>query len=216
MDLHELRAATCDRIAHDNPPSSALDRTATPNGNGDAVSVSHATEHREKADAVDTTMPILVCYDGSEGAHRAIEFVAVAFPLRHVVVLSVWEPILVFGAYPLMNEADLWDATKKLAANGCARAAALGLDPTCAVAEAPQGVAAAIIEAAENQNAMLIVMGSRGHHGIHSDVLGSVVHSVAHASQRPLAIVPSPLPKQTHTSTSAQAKRDDTVTAGRR
>jgi nucleotide-binding universal stress UspA family protein len=57
--------------------------------------------------------------------------------------------------------------------------------------EAQHGVAEAIIDAADEHDALLVVMGTRGNTGIRSLLLGSVSHAVAHHAHRPLLIVPS-------------------------
>ena len=44
------------------------------------------------------TGPILLCYDSSDGARRAIEVAGALFPGRKAVVLHVWSPIAVVAA----------------------------------------------------------------------------------------------------------------------
>jgi nucleotide-binding universal stress UspA family protein len=141
----------------------------------------------------DPNHPILVCYDGSENAHETLGFTASAFPGRRVLVLTAWEPLLIFGAYPMMDVAVLDDAARKMAANGAARARELGLDATWTTAEASRGLAGAIIDVAGSHQVPLIVMGSRGdgEQFLHVHRLGSVARAVAHSSDRPLMIVPS-------------------------
>src|ERR1700675_1102159 len=46
------------------------------------------------------TKPILLCYDGSEGARHAIETAGELFPERRAIVLYVWSPVAtIFAAY---------------------------------------------------------------------------------------------------------------------
>jgi nucleotide-binding universal stress UspA family protein len=135
--------------------------------------------------------PILLCYDGSDDAFRAIEFAGSLFPGRSAVVLSVWEHYSVFSGVPQVDDALVQEATELMAADGCERAQTAGFEATPVAVKAEHGVAGAIIDAAEEYDAALIVVGTRGNTGIRSLLLGSVSHDVAHHAHRPLLIVPS-------------------------
>ena len=135
--------------------------------------------------------PILLCYDGSDDAFRAIEFAGSLFPGRTAVVLSVWEKYGVLSGIPRVDDSLMQEATEQMAGDGAERAQNAGFVATSVAVEAEHGVAEAIIDAAEEHDAMLIVMGTRGNTGIRSLLLGSVSHSVAHHAHRPLLIVPS-------------------------
>jgi nucleotide-binding universal stress UspA family protein len=138
-----------------------------------------------------TDKPILLCYDGSDDAFRAIEFAGALFPGRKAVVLSVWEHYSVLSGVPRVDDALVQEATEALAADGCDRAHDAGFSATPAGVQAHHGIAEAIIDAADEHDAMLVVMGTRGNTGIRSLLLGSVSHAVAHHAHRPLLIVPS-------------------------
>jgi nucleotide-binding universal stress UspA family protein len=138
-----------------------------------------------------TDQPILLCYDGSDDAFRAIEFAGSLFPGRSAVVLSVWEHYSVLSGVQRVDDSLVQEATEALAADGCDRARAAGFTATPAAVQAHHGVAEAIIDAADEHDAMLVVMGTRGNTGIRSLLLGSVSHGVAHHAHRPLLIVPS-------------------------
>jgi nucleotide-binding universal stress UspA family protein len=135
--------------------------------------------------------PILLCYDGSDDAFRAIELAGSLFPGRNAVVLSVWEKYGVLSGIPRVDDDLMQEATGQMAADGAERAQAAGFAATPVAVEAEHGVATAIIEAADEHDAALVVMGTRGNTGIRSLLLGSVSHSVAHHAHRPLLIVPS-------------------------
>ena len=135
--------------------------------------------------------PILLCYDGSDDAFRAIEFAASLFPGRNAVVLSVWEKYGVLSGIVPLDDDVMQEATAQMAADGAERAEIAGLSATPVAVEAEHGVATAIIDAADEHDVALVVMGTRGNTGIRSLLLGSVSHSVAHHAHRPLLIVPS-------------------------
>ena len=139
-----------------------------------------------------TDKPILLCYDGSEDAFRAIEFAGSLFPGRKAVVLSVWEHYSVLSGVPRVDDELVQEATEALAADGCERTRDAGFGAATPVAvQAEHGVADAIIDAADEHDALVVVMGTRGNTGIRSLLLGSVSHAVAHHAHRPLLIVPS-------------------------
>jgi nucleotide-binding universal stress UspA family protein len=135
--------------------------------------------------------PILLCYDGSDDAFRAIEFAGSLFPGRSAVVLSVWEHYSLLSGVPRVDDTLVQEATEQMAADGCERAQTAGLEATAVAVKAEHGVADAIIDAAEQHDVSLIVMGTRGNTGIRSLLLGSVSHDVAHRAHRALLIVPS-------------------------
>ena len=138
-----------------------------------------------------TDKPIVLCYDGSEDAFRAIEFAGSLFSGRSAIVLSVWEHYSVLSGVPRVDDELVQEATEALAADGCERARDAGFTATPVAVQAQHGVAEAIIDAADEHDAMLVVMGTRGNTGIRSLLLGSVSHAVAHHAHRPLLIVPS-------------------------
>jgi nucleotide-binding universal stress UspA family protein len=135
--------------------------------------------------------PILLCYDGSDDAFRAIEFAGSLFPGRAAIVLSVWEKYGLLSGIPRVDDDLMQAATEEMAADGCERAANAGFAATPLALEAEDGVAAAIVAAAEQHDAAMIVMGTRGNTGIRSLLLGSSSSDVAHHAHRPLLLVPS-------------------------
>jgi nucleotide-binding universal stress UspA family protein len=138
-----------------------------------------------------TDKPILLCYDGSDDAFRAIEFAGTLFAGRTAIVLAVWEHYSLLSGVSRVDDELVQEATEALAADGCDRARDAGFTATPVTVEAQHGVAEAIIDAADEHDALLVVMGTRGNTGIRSLLLGSVSHAVAHHAHRPLLIVPS-------------------------
>jgi len=162
--------------------------------------------------------PVLLCYDGSGAARRAIEHAGRVLGGAEGVVLTVWEslgsPILrhlpseqtEFGrdargiAEDVVAELDAGteERARATAAEGVALATAVGFDARAlahrALAEAAERDAVtvwrAVLDAADEQAAEMIVLGSRGRSGVKSMVLGSVSYGVVHNSRRPVLIVP--------------------------
>ena len=78
--------------------------------------------------------PILICYDGSEGARRAIETTGVLFPGRRAIVLHAWSPMAIIaasylGALTMLDYDDeaAQAAASKIAEEGCNLAKEAGL-----------------------------------------------------------------------------------------
>lgn len=142
--------------------------------------------------------PILLCYDRSAGARRAIETAGELFPGRKAVVVHIWQPIAIAAAAygvtaPLddFDDSDLEKGAKELADEGAALANAAGLDASAGIAESTyDGTWHAILSAADEQGAGLIVIGARGLSTFKSLVLGSVSHGVAQHAHVPVLIVP--------------------------
>jgi nucleotide-binding universal stress UspA family protein len=154
--------------------------------------------------------PILICYDGSDEAdraikvaaamfasHRAIKVAAAMFASHRAIVLDVG-PVLtetesIAALAPVMPgqafEDENLDDALRTARVGAQRAEEAGF-----AAEPRAGVAAptweSIVEAANDVDAAVIVLGSRGLRGAQELFKGSVSHAVAEHAQRPVLIVP--------------------------
>jgi nucleotide-binding universal stress UspA family protein len=162
--------------------------------------------------------PALLCFDGSDGARRAIERAGALLGGGPALVLTVWESIgsaVLRHRAPLpgqigretraiaedvIEELDASTATaaEATAAQGAEIAAAAGFD---ARPEARRAIARAaehgettvwhaILEYADEQDARVVVLGSRGLSGVRAAFLGSVSYGVVHHSSRPLLVVP--------------------------
>jgi nucleotide-binding universal stress UspA family protein len=144
-----------------------------------------------------TDAPILICYDGSDGARRAIDTAADLLGHRRAVVLDIG-PVVTpaeslastapVTAAELFAQENLGDAEYR-ARDGAELARRAGFDAEArAAVEAPtwQG----IIDVADEIDAAVIVLGSRGLKGARELFEGSVSHEVAEHARRPLLIVP--------------------------
>jgi nucleotide-binding universal stress UspA family protein len=139
--------------------------------------------------------PILICYDGSEGAKHAIEAAAGLLDGHPAVVLAVGPPLTAEESYaalgtlvPSFQELNEEQALER-AKEGAALAASVGF-----AAEARADVAAptweGVVQAADEIDAAAIVVGSRGLTGVKEALSGSVSHAVAEHAGRPVLIVP--------------------------
>jgi len=143
--------------------------------------------------------PVILCYDGSDDAAVAIERAAELFPDRPAVVLAAWPRAHTQFIYAWPNMVipeDLEDldgaaaaAAVELADKGAALARAAGLEAEPLAARADGPLWQTILEVAEQRDAAVIVLGSRGLGGIKSFVLGSVSSAVVHHATRPTLVV---------------------------
>jgi nucleotide-binding universal stress UspA family protein len=141
--------------------------------------------------------PILICYDGSEGARRAIVVAAELLGPRPATVLDIGPAVTpaeslaaLSPVYPgaAFEEVNAEDAETRARA-GAERARQAGF-----AADARSGVAAptwqGIVDVADEIDAAVIVLGSRGLNGAREVLVGSVSHEVAEHAGRPVLIVP--------------------------
>lgn len=145
---------------------------------------------------VGSDQPVLVCYDGSDGAGRAVELAAGMFAGRPACVLCVWESVWAaamappFAGFPgeLVEETDRAVATR--AREVAAKGAELlpGSEPLAV--KASGSTWQTILEVATTHHAAVIVVGSRGLGGLRSAILGSVSHGLVNHSHRPVLVVP--------------------------
>jgi nucleotide-binding universal stress UspA family protein len=151
-------------------------------------------------------MMILICYDGSADAQAAIDRSGLLMPGNQATVLVIWETIveglarngslgmglMLAGSYgDDGTDAALEKAAFDRAADGAQRATAAGLVAQPRIAHRQPDVAAAILAAAADVDADVIVLGTRGLSGLESLMLGSVSHAVLHHADRPVLVVPS-------------------------
>jgi nucleotide-binding universal stress UspA family protein len=156
--------------------------------------------------ATSASGPILVCYDGSDGSRNALRSVGPVLGSKDMVVLTVWEPLAVrlissggFAAVGLDNEeersVDVQEeaAARTAAEEGARGAQERGFSAVPRVEKATTGIWRAIVDAANEIDAALIVCGTRGRGAVKSALLGSVSHAVLREAHRPVLIAPDSL-----------------------
>lgn len=147
-----------------------------------------------------STQKLLIAFDGSPNAQSAIDAAADLFPDSEAIVFYARQPMEAFAAHlqghPLIEElkgldAAALDSSEQVAAEGARRARDRGLDATPMVASSLSTASEAIIDAAEEHDATLIVLGSRGLRGVTATLLGSTSTNVLHHATRPTLVIPS-------------------------
>jgi len=148
-------------------------------------------------------MSILICYDGSPSARRAVEVAANTLGGTPAVLLDVWNPperIIAdaFGigehehAIPYKRLEDLSrQRAGEVLADGLTLAEQLKLSVTSRLERDDSTVWKTIIRVADELTSEVIVCGTHGSAAVESDLLGSVSNALAHHSRRPVLIVPS-------------------------
>ena len=136
---------------------------------------------------------IVLALDGSEGSRRAIP-VAVSQAKRNdarIVIAHVEERIVAKGDMPTVR-ADEEEIVKRIEGEA-AEISEAGVDATVERATVVLGgPAQAIAEIADESDAEMIVIGTRGHSPIPGLLLGSVATRLLHIAKRPVLAVPPP------------------------
>ena len=143
--------------------------------------------------------PVLLAYDASDGAKRAIAVAGELLGPRRALVLHVWEswaaeaPALAGASATVQGIAAQLDEvadekSEAHAADGAKLAASAGFDAEGLSEEASGPIWKTILDAADRNQCAAIVVGSRGLSGI-SAALGSVSNGVVHHSHRPVLVV---------------------------
>jgi nucleotide-binding universal stress UspA family protein len=154
-------------------------------------------ERDETTTSADGPSRLLVGYDGSDGAQRALAWATReaqrrGWPLRIVTCYQM--SVAADAAYgympPVADTAEaLHESTDQLASGALAqvRSSAPDLDVEAEVVAAPPAV-----ELAErSKDAVAVVVGTRGASGLLTELLGSVATAVLHKAKAPYVAVPA-------------------------
>ena len=154
-----------------------------------------------------TEAPVLIAYDGSEAARRAIREAAALFRPRSVLVATIWEPGLAYSsaAMPVSGldlqpgpidvaearelEGELHAQARRTAEEGAELAGSAGLTAEALTVPDEVKVADAIVELARERGAAVIVIGSRGLTGLRARLEGSTSSVVVKHATCPVLVV---------------------------
>ena len=141
--------------------------------------------------------PILICYDGSEGADHAIDAAAALLGPRRAVVLDVGPVLTAAESVAVLAPVSPAAAFEEVNADDALARAQAGAEHARRAgftAHARAGVDAptwaGIVDVADEIDASVIVLGSRGLTGARELFEGSISHQVAEHAARPVLIVP--------------------------
>ena len=143
--------------------------------------------------------PVLICYDDSPDAIKAIETAAGLFGPRRAVVVVIVPPFTLAEGLAATSSVVPGTAFEELNATEARQVAGRGAEIARSsgfVAE-PRGELASrtwkgIVNVADELDAAVIVIGSRGLSGPQAIVDKSLSHQVAQHAGRPVLIVPRP------------------------
>jgi len=146
---------------------------------------------------------ILLCYDGSDTAKRAIATAHNFLGDIDLTVMHVWEPPIGLFVPDPFSGMEAWNPEQiaeievvireragRLLAEGVSIAGEQGFKATGRLEASTGSPWHTIIDVANELGASLIVLGTHGVSGVRA-VLGSVSTAVTHHSKRPLLLVPA-------------------------
>ena len=151
----------------------------------------------------ESTGRLLIAYDGSDHARRAIHSAAGLLPELQANIVTVWLPAGAVAPAALLGaqagvvasgldklDAELSAEAEATAGQGASIAREAGLAATSAAPRAEGNVWATLVHLAARERPAAIVLGSHGRSGAAEALLGSVSHGVAHHSSVPVLVVP--------------------------
>lgn len=153
--------------------------------------------------------PVLIAYDGSATARRAVADAAKLLRPLPTLVVTVWEEGLAYAAMAVrpdgMTMAPMVDPevarnvdrelhlhAERVAEDGAELARSLGLDAEPLAVPDAADIAETIIDVAREHRAAAIVVGSRGLGGIRATLEGSTSRGVLKHATCPVIVVHAP------------------------
>ncbi|BBY85250.1 universal stress protein [Mycolicibacterium tokaiense] len=146
---------------------------------------------------------LVIAYDGTHNARRAVHYAGRFLVAERAVVLTVWEPLrnsttdsvsIDLDGPPDLPEDDDLDIAfadaQRTNDDGTALARDMGLAAESLVVAVSGTVWRTIIDSADKLDADLIVTGTRGTTGVRSLIQSSVADRVLRHGGRPVLIVP--------------------------
>ncbi|HTX46492.1 MAG TPA: universal stress protein [Solirubrobacteraceae bacterium] len=147
-------------------------------------------------------MSVLICYDGSASARHAVAVAAATVSGDDMTLMHAWCPPVAYLA-DAFSDPGMWggpslqkleqlseERAKEVADEGERIAREHGLTVALRVVRAEASVWRTILDVADELDAKLIVVGTRGLTAVQSALLGSVSGAIVHHSKRPVMVVP--------------------------
>lgn len=147
---------------------------------------------------------MLIAYDGSDNAKRAVDYAGRFLIARRAIVLTAWEPMVrqaarLSGLSGVMQpdwapdeqvEDIAFTTACDINAEGVHLAEGAGIDAEARTAECVSTIWNAIVDSADELDADIIVAGTRGATGIRALLHSSVADAVLKHCHRPVFLVP--------------------------
>lgn len=193
------------RYAVTDPARTDKDASAPQQAAGAAAPQGEGAEHSTGSLTGDT---VLIAYDGSEQAQRAIDYAGRFLSAKNAYILTVWEPIhrqaaRAAGMSGMMQHDWTVDSSQSgededpayteavaTCREGVEFARKNGFATEPFLVESETAIWSAIVDAAEELDVDIIVSGTRALHGWKSILQSSVSDSVVKNAGRPVLIVP--------------------------
>lgn len=145
--------------------------------------------------------PLLICYDGSDGARQALEVVPAVTGPRRAVIACYWQPFADsgkrFAIHVLETVQDRDDLNgreealaQEVAEEGAEAYRELGGEAEAVAVRVSAPIEVAIVQHADELGAAAIVLGARGRSALGSVLLGNVTSDVVQLTSRPVFLVP--------------------------
>ncbi|MEA3214584.1 MAG: hypothetical protein QOJ19_740 [Acidimicrobiia bacterium] len=146
--------------------------------------------------------PVVIGYDGSPPAARAIRETGALVGPRPALVVVVWEPEVAYNALAptfepapidfhtvLQLEQELYEGAQRLAEEGASLARESKLDAQGLAVADDLSVSGALVRVARERNAAALAVGAHGHRALRELLLGSTTREVIHNAPCPVIVV---------------------------
>jgi nucleotide-binding universal stress UspA family protein len=136
---------------------------------------------------------IVLGYDGEPGSQSALQTaVAIAAAFKRPLVIAFGYAPAPIGGSVLDLSKSIQEIGEKVTGEAVTLAHGIDASVTVQVELVNDRPAEAILRAADQYDALAIVVGAAGTGPIRGALLGSVTYQVVHRSTRPVVVVPSP------------------------